>query len=495
LYRASIDAMSDRFRRDLTPQPGRESPAPPGAEIGVLHATAARTLLDRAVTDDCVPGRQDAVKARARAGAMRLFAQRVRVATAHQLLRAAVAGPRYACVLLEQANAVVVLDELHAYDPATFGRVCAAAALWQRLGSRVAVLSATLAQPMLELLTDSLTQPTLIHAPPGTAPPRQHVVLDEDPITAPAALDRIRGWLHDGHSVLAVANMVATAQDLFDALAPDAERAWPGDPDAAVLLHSRFRLRDRGAIERRILARYPERPTGPQPPRRGGLVVSTQVLEVSLCLDLDRGVTEQAPVEAVAQRAGRVNRRGRHPEGPVEFRIHTAESPAPYEPGAVDAARHALRIVIADTPEFSEHTIRRLLDHAYDTQWGRDWTNAARGARDQFAAEFLTFTDPFHDRSEFADRLDEQFDTVDAVLAEDLDEYHALAAGADGDPLLAAGLLIPIRLTQRARLRAAGHAQWDRQLQVTVIDAAYDQRTGLDLRGLAASAPHPDTIL
>jgi CRISPR-associated endonuclease/helicase Cas3 len=490
-YRASIDALVDRFGGHLTPAAGQERP-----DIGVLHATAARTLLDRAVGDDCVPGRRDAIKARGRAGAMRLFAQRVRIATAHQLLRAAVAGPRYAAVLLEQANAVVVLDELHAYEPEVFGRICAAAALWERLGSRTAVLSATLAQPMLDLITDSLAhRPELVAAPAGTAPVRQRVVLDEQPITAPAALERIRGWLADRHSVLAVANTIATAQELFEALAPAAAQAWPDDPDAAVLLHSRFRQRDRAAIERRILARYPERVAGAQQPRRGGLVVSTQVLEVSLCLDLDRGVTEEAPVEALAQRAGRVNRRGGHPDGPVEFRIHTADRPAPYDPGAVDAARQALYAVVVANPVFSEDTVRRLLDHAYDTPWGRDWAREARAARDQFAAEFLTFTDPFHDRSEFADRLDEQFDGVDAVLADDLADYQALAAGPDGDPLLAAGLLIPIRLGQRRRLRATGHAAWDPHLRVTVIDAPYQQDTGLDLRAGPSATLRPETIL
>jgi hypothetical protein len=84
-------------------------------------------------------------------------------------------------------------------------------------------------------------------------------------------------------------------------------------------------------------------PARGEPARRnGGLVVSTQALEVSLCLDFDRGVTKLAPVEALAQRAGRVNRRGRHPQGQVEFRVHTTvESPRPYQQGAADAAHQA----------------------------------------------------------------------------------------------------------------------------------------------------------
>ena len=180
-YRASIDAIRDGFAAEFGC--GLDG-------IGVLHATTAATLLSRVSCDDQA-GPQEARKARALAGAMRLFQQRVRVATPHQVMRAAITGPKYSSVLLEQANSVIVLDELHAYDPVTFGRICAAMGLWEKLGSRVAVLSATLAPPMIDLVKDSLSQPVAVHrAPAGIAPVRHHLVLDDEPLTAPASLDR-----------------------------------------------------------------------------------------------------------------------------------------------------------------------------------------------------------------------------------------------------------------------------------------------------------------
>src|SRR5260370_1135817 len=187
-----------------------------GAVTLADHATAAASRLARAGADDCACGPRDARRARARAGAMRLFAQRVRVAPPHQLLRAAIAGPRYASVLLEQANAFFVLDELHAYDPATFGRICAAMRLWDKLGSRTAVLSATLAPPMTALIADSLTEPgTIERAPARTAPDPHRPRLDDQPITGASSLNRIRGWLAAAQSVLAVTNTVATAPQLY----------------------------------------------------------------------------------------------------------------------------------------------------------------------------------------------------------------------------------------------------------------------------------------
>ncbi len=492
-YRASIDAAVDRFTDTtspaaLTPEPGQDK-----ADVAVLHATAARTLLTRAIGDDQEPSQTDARKAKARVAAMRLFAQRVRVATPHQLLRAAIAGPRYASVLLEQANGLFVLDELHAYDPATFGRICAAMRLWEDLGGRVAVLSATLAEPMIALVREALTQPvTVLAAPPGTAPDRHRLVLDPEPVTSPASVQRVLGWIRDGHSVLVVVNTVRQAQTLFAELAPLVAQIMPGDEDAAILLHSRFRARDRAAIEARIMARHGERKPDDPARRGGGLVVSTQALEVSLCLDFDRGVTQVAPIEAVAQRAGRVNRRGRHPEGPVEFRVHHTGAALPYERDAVAAAWAALSAT-GDGVAISEATVDAWLSHVYATDWGQQWATLARASFRDFTDTFLTFREPFADRDEFAVKLDEQFDSLDVLLLDDRDEYQRLADRDSGDVLLAAGLLIPIRHGQRAALdRDRWH--FDRRLGVTVIDAPYDPVTGLELP-TATSGPEPETIL
>lgn len=489
-YRASLNAARRRLQRDLSPAAGESVP-----DIGLLHGTVAYTLLSEAA-DGCAPDdgtrqRTEATaemarQARERAGAMRLFTQRLRVATAHQLLQGAIAGPVCSSVLLEQTNSVFVLDELHAYEPETFGRICAAMGLWERLGSRVAVLSATLAPPMIEVIDESLRLPVACHrAPQGTSPVRHRLVLDEHFLSGPESVERLRSWLHEGHSVLVVANTVATAQLLFRELAKDACVRCPEDPYAALLLHSRFKNRDRDAIEKNLLARHPER-NGNEDSARGGLVVATQVVEVSLQLDFDRGAVENAPVEAVAQRAGRVNRRGLHPAGPVEFRVHRTPNNRPYEPGAVDASWEALTALISEgTDTLSEEDIDRLLALAYETGWGEKWRETARQARDAFATEFLTFTDPFHDRAEFAKRLSEQFDSVDVLHRDDLDEYHELATGPEGHVLRATGLLIPLRYGQLKTYSA----YYDRALGVHVIEGEYDETTGLE------PPAEPETIL
>lgn len=480
-YRASLNAAADRFATRLIPLPGQKR-----ADIGILHGTIAQTLLAQAVDDDTgTSGTATAAlarQARARANAMRLFAQRVRVATPHQLLRGAIAGPARSATLLEQANSVFVLDELHAYDPDTFGRLCASMRLWERLGSRTAVLSATLAPPMIDLIRDSLIQPVTLHAaPPGTSPDRHRLILDDTPLTDRASVKQLRAWLEDGYSVLVVTNTVATAQRLFGQLAATARAARPTDRDAALLLHSLFKNRDRAAIEARLLDRHPERTPG-EPRHRGGLAVCTQAVEVSLQLDFDRGAVEAAPVEAVAQRAGRVNRRGLHPEGPVDFRVHRPFTHHPYEKDAVDAAWGALTTLVEEgAVSLSEQDIDRLLALAYDTDWGKAWAQRARAARDMFARHFLTFTEPFHDRTEFAEELDKELDSTEILHIDDVDEYQRLTNEDSGDPLLAAGLLIPIRERQQEKLHAAYLGDVDPNLGIFVTSAPYDPSLGLKL--------------
>jgi CRISPR-associated endonuclease/helicase Cas3 len=222
-------------------------------------------------------------------------------------------------------------------------------------------------------------------------------------------------------------------------------------------------------------------------------VVSTQVLEVALCLDFDRGASETAPIEAIAQRAGRVNRRGRHPDGPVEFRIHPAASPLPYEQDALTAAWTALQRTATSNPMISEQTIETWLTDVYATPWGQQWAQTARQSRDEFAASFLTFRKPFEDRSEFADGLDQDFDTVHVLHTDDIEEYRTLADKDGGDPLLAEGLLIPLRYGPYARLRRDQRAHIDEHLKVPVVDVPYSPETGLDPYDDAGDGRRADT--
>jgi CRISPR-associated endonuclease/helicase Cas3 len=476
-YLASINAMVRRLADDLGCGLDR---------IGVVHGKAAQVLLAWSA-EDGTNQLAAARKARARQRITRLFHERLRVGTPYQLLRGALLGPKHASVLLDAANSVFILDELHAYQPRTFGWLLAALRLWERLGGRVGIASATLADQVLDVVRDSLAAPIAeVRADPAFAARlvRHRLRLAGQDLIDPVSVARVRDAIAEGRSVLVVANTVGRAQRLFARLNQAAHRRWPDDPDSAVLLHARFRQQDRQRLEDALRVRYATHGPG----RHGGLVVSTQVAEVSLDVDFDVAFTDVAPLEALLQRMGRVNRLGRRP--PAEVWVHPVDPTpgrpdriGPYLAAPVHEAWHILsrhdRELVAET------ATQQWLTDAYAGPWGQQWLADVRRAREEFTAGFLTFTSPFDDRSNLEERFDQLFDGTEAVVASDLDAYRARF---QRDPLLAAGLLIPLPYQLLTRLSREGHCQPKRDptTDTWVLNLPYTPERGLDL-----SAPSP----
>ncbi|SEG48519.1 CRISPR-associated helicase, Cas3 family [Thermomonospora echinospora] len=465
-YLASINSMARRLGKLLGDN----------ELIGVAHSRAASYHLTTAITpEDDEPDRADAAhKAVSRAKATRLFRETVRVGTPYQLMRGALAGPSHSSVLVDAANSVFVLDELHAYDPKRLGYLLATASFWDRLGGSVAVLSATLPQALAELLRETLGEDVPEISTPDLGLPQRHRLrIRSHHLTDPAAIAEIGERIRGGRSVLVVANNIKDAQHLFDELAPVAG----DDSDAAVLLHSRFRRKDRLNIEERLRTRY-----GTGGDRRPGLVVATQVVEVSLDVDFDMLFTSAAPLEALLQRFGRVNRVGLLP--PADVIVHTptyaprrkgqedyADGVYPREPVEVGfdiLLRHQGAVV-------DEAQATTWLNDVYATPWGGTWSTEVRECRKAFQDTFLTFGHPFHDRSDLAEAFDELFDGTEAILQSDLDAYREALSTADGAAgrLLAEDYLIPMPHW------AAPLASWERELGIRIVDGDYDEDRGL----------------
>ncbi len=115
------------------------------------------------------------------------------------------------------------------------------------------------------------------------------------------ALDRA-----DVERVAVVANTVATARAVFDEV-----RETLGEAADVLLLIGRCRgfERERLRLVERIQATFGA--IDPRPSQeRPGVLVATQTIEVGADLDVDMLVTEAAPLDALLQRLGRLNRLG-----------------------------------------------------------------------------------------------------------------------------------------------------------------------------------------
>ncbi|WP_324612813.1 CRISPR-associated helicase Cas3' [Streptomyces specialis] len=475
-YLASINAMTDRLREELDSE-----------GIGVAHSKAASYHLARSLADECdvdgdepVTQQQAAAadKAHSRAEATRNFRELLRVGTPYQLLRGALAGPVHSSILTDSANSVFVLDELHAYDTRRLGMMLAALQFWHRIGGRVAVMSATLPTVLATMVTEALDGRTSLVQPPGdvAAPVRHRLHTREAHLTDASSVEEIAQELTAGRSVLVVANNVRDAITLYQALEPVCTRLH--GEGSAHLLHSRFRRRDRNRIEQRLRARFAS-----GAPRVPGLLVGTQAIEVSLDIDLDRCHTSAADLEALIQRFGRVNRLAHLPPSPVivhqpayttrrnEAGTLWADGVSPAEPtrqGWDILTRH-------DGQTIDEPLITAWLDQIYASPWGQRWEAQVRGFQAAFQRDFLTFTDPFEDRSRLTQAFDALFDGTEAVLDADLGAFTEALTQAPGRAgrLLADDFLIPVPHWADRLVR------WDPNAKVRVIRGIYDSELGL----------------
>ncbi|MFI7449703.1 CRISPR-associated helicase Cas3' [Nonomuraea sp. NPDC049714] len=478
-YLASINAMAVRLGRLL----GNDD------LVGVMHSRAASFHLAAAVCpDDEITAARKAVS---RAAATRLFRETVRVGTPYQILRGVLAGPAHSSTLIDSANSVFVLDELHAYDPRRLGYILAMAGLWEKLGGRIAVLSATLPDALADLFRTALEAAVhVVEADTADTPLRHRLGLRDRHLTDPKSVEEIRQRLAEHQAVLVVANNVADAQHLFAELSPAV------DEDAAYLLHSRFRRMDRSALETAIGERF-----GVGCGRHPGLVVATQVVEVSLDVDFDCLFTSAAPLEALLQRFGRVNRIAARPPAdvivhPATFAPRRAQGPefadGVYPRTPVESGWNILSAY--DGEPVDEAQARLWLDEVYGTAWGQEWHDEVERHRQEFTDAFLGFAHPFISRDDLAERFDELFDGTEAVLAEDRDAYEADLHSADGDQkagrLLAERYLIPMPYW------AAPLTVWEKKLGVRLLNADYDPLLGLgQIRGPAVQAYEAGEVL
>jgi len=227
--------------------------------------------------------------------------------------------------LIGLAGKVVILDEVHAYDTYMTTIIEQMLRWLAALSSSVILLSATLptarrlalASAFIgtdEALSDATTAyPNLLvvsvggchQDTPSAFQPVRTVALRQLRFTEEEWEDKARwlvGSIENGGCACWIANTVQRAQQIYRCIMEIA-------PEDVVceLLHARFPLEDRQAIERRILDRYGE--NGQRPCK--GIVVGTQVLEQSLDLDFDVMVSDLAPIDLLLQRAGRLHRHER----------------------------------------------------------------------------------------------------------------------------------------------------------------------------------------
>jgi CRISPR-associated endonuclease/helicase Cas3 len=273
-FQASINAMYERFKNQLPDQ----------KEIRLLHASSKLIVKGNNSYEEKVL--QDKVGAS------------IKVLTPHQLASLICGTRGFEALAIDIMGNDVILDEIHSYSDVSQAMVLEIIKALLKLDCRIHVGSATmpsvLRKKILELLGGKKRAycKTLSNDTLDTFDRHRIHKCSSFEETIPI----IRHAISEDKKILIVCNKVDISQERFkycDELFPEIPK---------ILLHSRFKRKDRAKLEKKLREEFDQSSTA-------CIVISTQVVEVSLDISFDIMITECAPLDSLIQRFGRINRR------------------------------------------------------------------------------------------------------------------------------------------------------------------------------------------
>lgn len=472
-YQASMNAMRARLDALF-----------PGL-VGLQHGRALQALYRVFIEDDDDP-RFAVQRAKEQKNRTELNFYPVRVFSPYQMLKACYKLRGYEAIVSDYFNAAFIFDEIHAYEPKRLALILALIAyLRQQFQARFFVMSATLPDLIKEVLSNALgTYAEITADPPLFAAFQRHRLhLLSGEMGDPDNLAQIVAAARAGRSVLVCCNTVARAQEMWRVL-----RNQLGSGATIVLLHSRLNGRDRLNRERIVM----EACGLTSDKRKPVVLVATQVVEVSLNIDLDTIFTDLAPLEALVQRFGRVNRgrkqrdsAGRKALAPV----YVFREPIPEEnlrPYDRRLLTGTLKLLEEHNGEpIDERSITDWLNTIYASYAG-DYAQEWQATYDQVAAEFSHLLDSlvaFNADKDLEHQFYAAFDSIEVLPRAFEQEYFDLTNQRQF--VEADALLVSIQSWQYGMLKRKGKLrEGDRKAEnpmdrVAVVLTQYDPDMGL----------------
>lgn len=225
----------------------------------------------------------------------RTFFKPVTVATVDQLIYSFFNWGHWVLTASASYNARIIIDEIHIYDAYTFGLLLETINQIKGYNTQFAIMSASLPDVLREEINKVIPNSILIKDEMLNHLQRHSIQVSDKYIEEHT--DDIINYFLSGKKVLVVANTIGKAREIFDAIieaVPEEKR---------MLYHSQFILKHKICKENILENIFDQ---------KGGFVaVCTQIVEVSLDIDFDVLITENAPIDAIIQRLGRVNRKAK----------------------------------------------------------------------------------------------------------------------------------------------------------------------------------------
>lgn len=279
------------------------------------------------------------------------FFKNINVCTVDQLLTLGFNLGYWEVKTFHMLNARIIIDEIHLYSPYTLGLIVATIKyLKTYFNTQFYIMTATMPKNLLSLLEKTLDDVRIIKDKELLDQARNRFEVRENLLEE--SLDEITKAVTEGKKVLLVVNTVDKAIELYEELKEIAQRAGY----MAICYHSRFIKIDRSKKEREIFEL--------DDMNDGGILIATQVVEVSLDIDFDILFTENAPIDAIIQRAGRVNRKRKKADSKVIIFQHYEISEIIYDVDNILGDTFNL-FSQNDRKRLTERELTNLVDEVY----------------------------------------------------------------------------------------------------------------------------------
>lgn len=387
-YTASINAMYIRLNNALAPHYN-----PNEIPVSLLHGKASYYLYQ--------------LYDQERFKGVKVISKKIyspyKIMTPFQAIKHFFSLKGYEMGLLEMYRGLFVFDEIHAYDANNTGLILAMTDyLTNELDARILIMSATLPSYIKTIFANTLDITQEIRMTESELDNYQRhfcTILDGSICDY---IDFIRKTIRERKRVLIVCNTVKQAQKIYSILKDEtSERA---------LLHGKFILKDRELIERSLDSKF--------------LLVGTQAIEVSLDIDYDICFSEPAPIDALIQRFGRVNRKkganGKPLKGICNVYVFTNGSDADkyvYDMSIID---YTVRL-LSDLSLLDERRLQEITDKVYEDGFG---ANGERflDTKERFS-KLIEEMIPYHSTSRTDSDFYRLFRSIEAVPACYADSY------------------------------------------------------------------------
>lgn len=275
-FTASINAMFDRLDEKMHGN---------SEIVGLVHGKLSEYIESRFEKEE-FSITNEKLKQELR-DSFRALVPPLKITTPFQLLKSIFGLKGFEKGIFEMSGGYFIFDEIHAYDPEVSAQIKVLIEFATRfLNVNVCLMTATLPTFLKKEFIEAIGTCTEISANEELYKSfiRHRITVAKGLLSD--HIDMIQYRLNKGDKVLVVCNTVTQSQYIFSKL----------ESTGKVLLHGAFNSIDRNTKEKELKSTDIK------------LLVGTQAIEVSLDIDYDVIFTEPAPMDALLQRFGRINR-------------------------------------------------------------------------------------------------------------------------------------------------------------------------------------------